>query len=72
MSENTEYPTGTTGEPDDLRTPGDETGAGYDPDSDPDADPEMLNPRDGDEAAGSQTEDPDSDPDSMNPREGDA
>jgi hypothetical protein len=74
MSENTEYPTGTTGDPDDLRGPADEAGdGGYDPGSDPDADPDMLAPRTGDEASGSQTEDPgtvdpDSDPSSMNPR----
>lgn len=54
MSENTEQP-GTT-EPE-----------GYDPSTDTDADPEMMNPRDltGDESGET---DPDVDPDSMNPR----
>lgn len=72
MSENTEYPSGATGDPDHVRGPGQETG-GYDASEDPDADPEMLNPRHGDRASGTPTEDPDpdSDPDSLNPR-GDA
>lgn len=45
----------------------------YDPSKDPDSDPEMLDPRAGDEAAGGPTAgDPDADPDMLNPREDDA
>jgi len=68
MSENTEYPTGAQGDPADTKDPADETG--YDADSDTDADPETMNPRDL-TGEGSGETDPDLDPDSLNPR-GDA
>lgn len=68
MSENTEYPSGSQGDPADTTDASDSEG--YDPAADSDADPEMMNPRDltGD---GSGETDPDVDPDSLNPR-GDA
>jgi hypothetical protein len=43
----------------------------YDPDEDPDAQPESLNPREGDQARSSDGDvegDTDADPDTMNPR----
>jgi hypothetical protein len=41
----------------------------YDPAEDPDADPENLSPREGDQAKASPSEgDPDADPDMLNPR----
>lgn len=43
----------------------------YDPAEDPDADPEMLEPRTGEEAQpGASEGDPDADPDMLNPRGG--
>lgn len=68
MSENSEHPTGSQDDAGDSQDPSAE--AGYDADSDSDADPEMMNPRDliGE---GSGETDPDLDPDSLNPR-GDA
>jgi len=41
----------------------------YDPQADPDADPESLNPRTGETDGLSDVDDPDADPDSLNPRE---
>ncbi|GIG41655.1 hypothetical protein [Cellulomonas phragmiteti] len=45
---------------------------GYDPDQDPDTDPEQLNPRTGDAAAGGSADAPgadtDADPATLNPR----
>ncbi|TQL01799.1 hypothetical protein [Cellulomonas sp. SLBN-39] len=45
---------------------------GYDPQEDPDSDPQMLNPREGAQAsAGAAPDadgDPDADPDALNPR----
>lgn len=43
----------------------------YDAGTDPDADPENLNPREGGQASGEMdpSEDPDSDPDMLNPRD---
>lgn len=47
----------------------DTTTNGYDPAEDPDTDPEMLNPRTGEQAADDGSEgDPDADPDNLNPR----
>lgn len=43
----------------------------YDPSTDPDADPENLEPRTGPAAAGRPSDgDPDADPDMLNPRDG--
>ena len=44
----------------------------YDPATDPDADPESLNPRQGAQASGDVAPgtDPDADPDMLNPRSG--
>lgn len=47
-----------------------DSGAAYDPATDPDSDPEALNPREGGEATGPSTGDPDADPDMLNPRGG--
>lgn len=49
----------------------DDSTRGYDPDQDPDSDPEMLNPRTGSQAAGGDQDpdqDTDADPDNLNPR----
>lgn len=48
----------------------DDTTQGYDPAEDPDADPAMLNPRTGGQAAGGDEADPDTDaePENLNPR----
>ncbi len=47
------------------------TGSGYDPAEDPDADPAMLNPRTGAQAAGGDEgdEDTDAEPANLNPRD---
>lgn len=49
-----------------------EEATGYDPDQDPDTDPEQLNPRTGEAAAGGAPDDPDADTDAdpamLNPR----
>lgn len=52
-------------------TPQDGTTA-YDPATDPDSDPESMNPREGGQATGGTAAgtDPDSDPDMLNPRTG--
>lgn len=47
----------------------------YDPTTDPDSDPGMLNPREGAQASGAAGDtggDPDADPANLNPRGGDA
>ncbi|WP_454049497.1 hypothetical protein [Cellulomonas sp. Marseille-Q8402] len=47
----------------------DTTSKGYDPAEDPDTDPEMLNPRTGEQAVGEEDQgDPDADPGNLNPR----
>ena len=60
----TSTPDATPTTPDDGTTP-------YDPATDPDSDPEMLNPRTGAAAAddGSSQGDPDGDPNELNPRD---
>ncbi len=69
MTENTDHPTGSQDDPG-RSTATEEAASGYDAASDPDADPEMMNPRDL-TGEGSGETDPDRDPDSLNPR-GDA
>ena len=59
MSENTPDQTGQQS-----------SGDGYDPEQDPDSDPEMLQPRTGAEASGTVEGNPDADPDMLNPRDG--
>lgn len=45
-----------------------ESTEGYDPSTDPDADPESLNPRDAADESDETYADADADPDMMNPR----
>jgi len=62
----TSNPDATPTTPDDSTTP-------YDPATDPDTDPEMLNPRTGSAAADDGSDgadgDPDGDPEQLNPRD---